>query len=60
MLSLVQDLETFASSNALSDLLKLTGLGDTDMLVVRDWKSLALALDLREVTIVNLNILLTF
>jgi hypothetical protein len=50
MLSLVQDLETFASSNALSDLLKLTGLGDTDLLVARDWKVLASALDLREVT----------
>lgn len=49
MLSLVQDLETFASSNALPDLLKLTGLGDTDLLVVRDWKVLANALDLREV-----------
>jgi len=46
----VQDLETFASSNALPDLLKLTGLGEADSLVIRDWRPLAVALDLREVS----------
>ena len=30
LLSLVQELETFASSSALNDLLKLSGLGDAD------------------------------
>ena len=48
----MQDLETFASSDALPDLLKLTGLGDADSLVVRDWKDLAVALDLREVVLI--------
>ena len=33
LLSLVQELETFASSNALNDLLKLAGLGDADRYV---------------------------
>ena len=47
-MSLVQDLETFASSDALQDLLRLQGLGDAENLVARDWKDLALALDLRE------------
>ena len=35
LLSLVQELETFASSNALNDLLKLAGLGDAERYMIR-------------------------
>eukprot|EP01041_Mallomonas_annulata_P008163 gene8163-16780_t len=46
LLSLVQELEGFASSDALDDLLQLSG--ESELLVRRCWTSLRRALDLRE------------
>ena len=49
MLSLVQELETFASSDALGDLLSVSGEAQQLAVASKGWKSLKLALDLKEV-----------
>ena len=52
LLSLVQELETFASSDALPDLLCLAGEAQTQTLAVRGWRHLKTVLDVKEVRIV--------
>jgi hypothetical protein len=53
LLSLVQELETFASSDALPDLLSLSGGGQTSSLLstlsARGWRDLKTTLDLKDV-----------
>ena len=49
LLSLVQELESFAASDALPDLLLLPG--EADGFVLRGWKGLRAALDIREVSV---------